>query len=117
MVPDWTVVNRFDDSTAQCLNDATDLIPYEIFYSFNRKLIDLSGPTAFAGYAWKRLWPGACAYTQGAPRRAVGKIRQPACSSSKNRDLATNDLGIRRVHQLPGKRRSEWPEHPRRRCE
>ena len=96
-------------------NSSTSTSPfYEILYSFNRRLIGLS---PFSGYAYQRLRAGACAYTQGAPRRAVGKIRQPACASSEDRDLATNDLTIRRIHELPGQRRSEWSEHPRRRGE
>ncbi len=71
VVRDWRVVNRFDDSPTPLLNDATHVIRYEIFYGFNYRLIDLSYLCCCACH---RCGPTG-AHTQGAAKRAAGKIR------------------------------------------
>jgi len=48
----------------QRLNASTHVIQYEIFYSFNRRFIDLSDPTDCAG---QRFSPTG-AHIQGAPK-------------------------------------------------
>ena len=87
----------------------------EILYRFSRKSVPLV-------LTWILSLTSVSGQTLAPIRKLplnepLEKYNNAAGASSKDRDFAANDLAIRRVHQLPGERRCEWQQYPRRRCE